>query len=284
MNKPKKNPEPRSKPRSAPRAAQKIDKYDLYERSVQSPDYHAEWFGNIYRELRGKPGRSMREDFCGTARMSCEWVKLDSANTAVGLDLDPEPLAYGRERHIRALAPAQRKRIQLLERDVLKPPAETFDLINACNFSYCVFKRRETLLKYFRACLRSLKKDGVLLLDLAGGPGMIMPMRERKTLKAPAVGKFTYTWHQKSFDPITHDARYGIHFKLKDGTVLNDAFTYDWRLWSVPELRDALEEAGFADVAVYWETEHKGVGTGEYIRMESGDNAYAWVAYIAAMK
>ena len=112
---------------------------------------------------------------------------------------------------------------------------------------------------------------------------MIAPMRERKTIDGGRLGKVTYTWHQKSFDPITHDASYGIHFKFKDGKVMKDAFTYDWRLWTIPEVRDAMKEAGFPESCVYWETEHKGEGTGEYIRMENGDNAYAWVAYIVGM-
>jgi hypothetical protein len=65
---------------------------------------------------------------------------------------------------------------------------------------------------------------------------------------------------------------------------MKDAFTYDWRLWTIPELRDAMLEAGFSDVAVFWETEHRGEGTGEYVRMEHGDNAYAWVAYVAGLR
>jgi hypothetical protein len=30
-----------------------------------------------------------------------------------------------------------------------------------------------------------------------------------------------------------------------------DAFVYEWRLWSVPELRDAMDEAGFSKTQVY---------------------------------
>ena len=65
---------------------------------------------------------------------------------------------------------------------------------------------------------------------------------------------------------------------------MHDTFTYDWRLWTIPEVREAMREAGFDQTAVYWETEHKGEGTGEYVRSEHGDNAYAWVAYIVGVK
>jgi hypothetical protein len=32
---------------------------------------------------------------------------------------------------------------------------------------------------------------------------------------------------------------------------IRDAFVYDWRLWSIAEVRDAMEEAGFASVEVH---------------------------------
>lgn len=259
-------------------------KYALYERSVQSPDYHAEWFVGIFKDLRGTYPQSMREDFCGTFALSCEWVKRNRKNTALGVDLDPEPLAYGRRTHLAKLTTEQRKRLKIVNDNVLSITQPKVDVVLACNFSYCIFKDRQTLVRYLRGCHRSLKKGGVAILDLAGGPGMIEELRERKTVKSPETGKFQYTWHQKSFDPITHDASYAIHFQLPDGTKMMNAFTYDWRLWTIPEVREAMLEAGFSDVAVFWETEHEGEGTGEYVRMEHGDNAYAWVAYIAGLR
>jgi hypothetical protein len=65
---------------------------------------------------------------------------------------------------------------------------------------------------------------------------------------------------------------------------MRNAFTYDWRIWSIPELRDLLIEAGFTETAVYWETEHKGEATGEYAKSELGDNAYSWIAQVVAIK
>jgi len=44
-----------------------------------------------------------------------------------------------------------------------------------------------------------------------------------------------------------------IHFRLRDGARIERAFTYDWRLWTLPEVRDALEEAGFRDSVAYVE-------------------------------
>ena len=66
------------------------------------------------------------------------------------------------------------------------------------------------------------------------------------------------------FDPLTHTARCTIGFAFPDGSRLDPAFDYRWRIYSIPELRDCLAEAGFARVRIFWddgddhrETEHE---------------------------
>ena len=99
------------------------------------------------------------------------------------------------------------------------------------------------------------------------------------------IGRYTYYWHQKSFDPINHHGHYAIHFRSPDGVLHKDAFTYDWRVWTIPEVKELMLEAGFKRVAVYWESSDKnGDGTGEYLRTESGDNAYSWIALVVGIK
>ncbi|MCM2280193.1 MAG: class I SAM-dependent methyltransferase [Oligoflexia bacterium] len=263
----------------------RFNKYAFYEQAVQTPERHIEMFVELYREQNGKYARNLREDFCGTFALSCEWVKRNRKNTAICLDLDPEPLAYGKRVHRGRLSAEQKRRLTVFRQDVRSVTAPRSDLIIGCNFSFFIFKERANLIDYFRHCLRSLRQDGILVLEMAGGPGMIEPLRER----VPIYGrdgkrKYTYVWDQQSFDPITHDARYAIHFELPDGTKKKDVFRYDWRLWTIPEVREAMREAGFAETSVYWETEHRGRGTGEYAKAESGDNAYAWIAYVCALR
>jgi hypothetical protein len=261
-----------------------INKYELYERAVQSPDVHIEMFNSIYQEIQNQEARSLREDFCGTFQLSCAWIQHHENNSAICIDLDPEPLNYGKKHHYRKLKKDQQKRLKPIQGNVLTPTRPGCDLIIGCNFSFFIFKKRNELLSYFKTCLKSLNKKGVLILEMAGGPGMITPTRERKTLTLSNQKKFTYVWDQKSFDPISRNAHYAIHFKFPNGSLLKDSFTYDWRLWTIPEVRDALHEAGFKKIHVYWETEHQGKGTGEYAQSERGDNAYAWIAYIAAAR
>jgi len=112
---------------------------------------------------------------------------------------------------------------------------------------------------------------------------MIGRMTERRVVKISPKKKFTYVWDQKTFDPITHDATYAIHFHFPSGKKIRDAFTYDWRVWTIPEIREILLEAGFSRTVVYWETSFKGEGTGEFLPMEHGDNAYSWIAYVIGL-
>jgi SAM-dependent methyltransferase len=260
------------------------NKFTLYERSVQSPKRHVDWFVGVYKDARGKYARRLREDFCGTAKISCEWVKRNRRNIATGLDLDAEVLSYARRKNLSRLDRGQRGRISLSRENVCTVTSPKSDLIVACNFSFLVFKERRALMEYLRCCLRSLGTKGMVILELAGGPGMISRTRESKMVEGSRGAKFKYVWDQRSFDPITREARYSIHFHFPDGTKMNHAFTYDWRLWTIPEIRDALADAGFSSSAVYWETEHDGRGTGEYARAERGDNAWAYIAYVVGLR
>jgi hypothetical protein len=64
------------------------------------------------------------------------------------------------------------------------------------------------------------------------------------------------------------------------------AFTYEWRLWTLPEIRELLEEAGFSKVTVYWEgtDEETGEGDGKYYPSLQGDADPSWVCYLTAEK
>jgi hypothetical protein len=100
---------------------------------------------------------------------------------------------------------------------------------------------------------------------------------------------FTYVWDQARFNPITHDFLCHIHFRFPDGSQLRRAYTYDWRLWTLPELREVLIEAGFSRVHVFWEQfepdpedEDELISTDEHIETLEAENQEAWIAYIVA--
>jgi hypothetical protein len=260
-----------------------MNKYALYEASVQSPETHLEWVADWFEKIHGKRPLHLREDFCGTFKLCCEWVKLSPSHSAVGFDIDLDPLTYGAKHHLKKLSDEEKKRIWIQQQDVLHPTALKSDLILACNFSFCIFHERAKLLTYFKRAYQSLNTLGSLVLELAGGPGMLETLREKRKF---SIGKkkFTYIWHQKDFDPLHNRGQFAIHFVLPSGEKLTNAFTYDWRLWTIPEIKELLKEAGFQDYVIYWETSHKGKGTGEYLPATTGDNAHAWITYIVANK
>ncbi|MEM6859917.1 MAG: class I SAM-dependent methyltransferase [Myxococcota bacterium] len=265
-----------------PKLASKADKYEMYQAAVQAPDVDVEFFARVYREVYKGVAKRLREDFCGTFAVCCEWVKSHSERRAIGVDLDPEPLDWGRAHNMAPLAPAEKKRIELLETDVLAATTGKVDIVAAQNFSYCIFKTREELRRYFEVARAALDEKGVLICDLFGGYESMEDDREELT----EYDGFDYVWDQHTFDPVTHFGTYRIHFRFKDRSEMTNAFVYDWRLWSIPEVRELMLEAGFEDAFVYWEEtdEESGEGNGNYVRTEKGECDPAWNAYIVGVK
>jgi len=257
-----------------------FDKYDYYQKAVQSADSDVVFIKKVYKELRGKEARILREDFCGTFALSCEWIKLGPKLEAFGVDLDPEPLEYGRNHSLPKLNADQKKRIHLQEGNVLTGRLPIADIGLAMNFSYFIFHSREMMVKYFANSLKSLKKEGIFILDCFGGKQCNDQIEEVTNFRT-----FKYYWDQTGFDPVTNRALFHIHFKLKGQKKLERVFTYDWRMWSIPELREILLEAGFRKTHVYWEgTTKAGEGDGQFTRTEKGEPCESWIAYIVAEK
>lgn len=258
-----------------------FDKYALYTEAVQSTETDVEFIHDTYKELKnGKEAQSLREDFCGTFALSCEWVKAAKSHKAYGVDLDPEPMEYGRSHYLSKLTPDQQKRLTLIEGDVLKSDLPKVDVTVAVNFSYFLFKKRELLRAYFSKVMRSLNEKGIFIIDVFGGGQCHDAIEDRIKHKG-----FTYYWDQTGFDPVTNEAVFHIHFRIGNGEKIERVFTYDWRLWSIPELREILIEAGFKKTHVYWEgTNKNGGGNGEFTRTEKGEPCLSWIAYIVSEK
>src|SRR5690554_6022531 len=81
-----------------------FNKYVYYERAVQNPENELEFFNEKFQEIRKRKPLALREDFCGTAAISCAWVDQSEEHKAWGIDLDPEPIEYGKENHLAALS------------------------------------------------------------------------------------------------------------------------------------------------------------------------------------
>lgn len=258
--------------------AKKADKYVLYQEAVQDTESDVHLAQRIFKKRFGRPPHLLREDFCGTAALSCCWVQSDEQNRAWGIDLDPEPLEWGRQHNVEAMSPSQQDRIELIQADVREAEQrEKVDVTCAFNFSFFLFKERSELLQYLKKARSTLRNEGILMLDAYGGADAFRTLEETRE-----HDDFDYVWDQHRFDPVHHGALNYIHFEFPDGSKMRKAFEYEWRLWTLPEIRDLLTEAGFSEVEVYWEGTDRetGEGNGIYHKVEKAADDPAWISYI----
>jgi len=260
--------------------AKTADINDLYERSVQCPESEVNLIIQAWKELRNREPETIREDFCGTSAVAREWVQRNDTCSVIGVDLDGGVLEWARNRIDTELTEQQKSRVQLIKHDVVSVQSDPVDCVLAMNFSYYGFKDRELLKKYFSSVHKSLVLDGLFLLDAYGGSDSFLEMDEGRDFDG-----FTYVWDQYHVNPITGDVVNYIHFEFPDGSKIKKAFTYEWRFWTLPEIKDVLLESGFSKVVVYWEgTDEGGEGDGVWSIDSRGEACAGWVAYIAAVK
>ncbi|MCO5604193.1 hypothetical protein L7F22_058355 [Adiantum nelumboides] len=163
------------------------------------------------------------------------------------------------------------------------------DIICAFNYSCCCLHNRPDLVLYFKHVFDSLSaKGGIFAMDLYGGVSSEARLKLRRHFP-----DFTYIWEQEAFDVINRMTKISLHFQLKNNTMIRHAFTYHWRLWSLPEINDSLKEAGF-DSVHFWvrdmpnleEREDNEDTWDEDSRYEEATVFYqqsAWNAYIVAI-
>lgn len=259
----------------------KRDKFQLYLKSVQTPEEDAQFLSRRFAKLNRRPLRLLREDFCGTANLLCEFVKLHPQNRGWGIDLDSRPLRWCIANNLKALTPDAQKRITLHQVNVLEAPHQPADMVVALNYSYSVFHSRPELLKYFKSVRKNLLPKGVFLLDVHGGSSV--PIEDQEVWD---LGNFQYVWEVSRFDPISHRIVCKIHFAFPDGTQIRNAFVYDWRLWTIPELTELFREAGFRNVHVLWEGTDRqtNLGNGVLRRVRKGHAEGAWYAMVVGQR
>lgn len=228
-----------------------ISRHILYEASVQAPDFDAEFLARAYEERYDGDPLHMREDFSGTSLLSMIWATRSPDHRAWAVDLDKPTLDWARANRFH-------ENVTYLQDDVRTARTPKMDVICALNFSYCVFWERADLLGYFQSAHEGLRAKGVFVLDGYGGPAAMGHSVEKKKIPAgndwggnpyPA---FTYYWEQATYNLLDARTVCHIHFKVK-GKKYKKQFTYNWRLYSMPELRDLLLEAGFAGVEMHLE-------------------------------
>jgi SAM-dependent methyltransferase len=266
------------------------DRHLLYEAAVQEVNDDIRFMRRVFQKHRTRPLTFLREDFCGTAALAARWVSLNPAHRALGVDIDPEPLDWGLRYHVHRAGPAGR-RLKLMRADVLDVHRPAAEAICAFNFSYFLFRTRDELRAYFASARRSLRRDGMLFLDAFGGLAAMTTTKDVRSIpdgRAPdgtPLAPYIYEWEHAHFDVLTHHLTCHIHFELADGSRIDRAFTYPWRLWTLPELRELLLEAGFDDVEIYthgWDRD--GQSDNAWRIRPHYENEDGWLAYLVGIR
>lgn len=276
-----------------------MDPLELYRWAVQDPETQATVLQLMFDRLRpGKTAAVLREDFAGSAAESVAWIALREGRQALAIDLDGPTLDWAAARARRILGDYA-GRIRFMTADVLSvqpPDVPPADLIAVLNFSICYFHDRAALRAYFQHAHRCLTADGLLVLNVFGGAASVQPGTQTypitpkpRLATEAAIPPFDYHWEQRRYDALSARLDCRIHFSLpnpddpENPLRINDAFCYDWRLWTLPELRELLMEAGFAEVQVWRHTYDpaSGVFLGPVTTLVDLDS---WVAYLVAVR
>jgi hypothetical protein len=268
-----------------PTMAERADKFVCYQKSVQTPEHEIEFFEQAYHDAYRRKPYSLREDFCGTFAVCCEWVASNKKRSALGVDLCPETLQWGKDHNLAKLDDEQQKRVRLIEQDVRKTNRPQADVLAAQNFSFWIFKTREEVIAYFKAARTNLNSQGLMVMDMMGGAECFEEgLVDKRTIVKGKKG-FKYHWKQISYNPINGDASFSISFKFPDGSKLKSAFEYHWRFWSIPEVCEMLAEAGFSESRIYWENDDEDDDDyGKWERREIAPSDPSWICYIVALK
>ncbi len=263
----------------APNMADAADIHLLYQEAVQSTEPEQLFVNQTFESIRNRQPLSLREDFCGTALAACEWVKQSKAHEAWAVDIETSVLDWGREYNYQPLNKNQQSRVHLMNADVMSVETPRVDVLQALNFSYWLWSERSDMLAYFRRAREALNSDGLFFIDAFGG------FEAHKNQSEPReCDGFTYIWEQANYNPVTASMQCRIHFEFDDGSEINDAFVYDWRVWGAKELREVLIDAGFSETTLYRQAfdPETDEAIDEFIATDDAEDWACWLGYIVA--
>jgi len=257
-------------------------KLALYEAAVQHPLAEVRFLDRAYRHYHGQTPLLLREDFAGTAAVAAAWCESHPERQAMAIEAHGPTLrrALRKHRHVADL--------HGVEAEVMDVAAPRVDVVAALNFSAFIHHHRPAMLAYLKHAKRCLRRPGLLVLDAFGGPGAMRVGTQSRDVEPddPALGRFTYHWEQRRYDAATGRIDCRIHFTDPVGRQRRNAFRYDWRLWTLPELIDLLAAAGLTNPEVWCDRLDPTTGRsdGRFRPVRTLANREDWVAYLVASR
>jgi SAM-dependent methyltransferase len=217
-----------------------LDPHDLYEICVTEPVRLTRFLVAVH----GARPRVLREDFCGTGALARHWTRTIPRARAIAIDADPGVLT-------RASAP----RVRTVCANVMNAH-DRGDILAATNFSIGYWRSRTQLVAYLKHARDCLNPRGTFVCDTYGGRDAFRTLSLTQKFKGARGERIEYTFAQRDADAITGMVLDTLSFVVRPAVRAKpirfpDAFAYRWRLWSIPELGDALRDAGFSHFDVY---------------------------------
>lgn len=253
----------------------------LYEQTVQMGNKIIDFMRKEYKSKFDQYPTTFREDFCSSGIYCEKWVKSSYNTYAIGIDIDQKALDYGVKYNI-----YDNKRMKLINHNVLDPylpssievnknekqeekekesnhhneneddnededeykevdinKLSTFNIICSMNYSHFLLTKRKDLLKYFQNVYESLDKTSMFFIDFYGGPH-IYSSSEHSSNKQD-----NYYCLSSKMNIMNNNQT--IDLKFKQNKKYNSLFHYTFRVYSLIELKEAMEEVGFKKFKVF---------------------------------
>lgn len=257
-----------------PRMKTPPDLLDLYRLAVQHPLAEVAFVEHAWAHYHGDATEPMllREDFAGTCAVAAAWVASDPDRQAMAIELDEPTASWAAERF-------DDPDLHIVQGDVVAIDEPAVDVTLACNFSALIYHDESAMLGYLCHALAGLLPGGLLVMDLFGG-SVVGDMSIQSRRVEPDEGgfePFVYRWEQSGYDPQSQRIECRIHFELDDGKLIENAFVYDWRLWSPEQIVALAYQSGFAEAALWWSDPME---PGRHEPVQEVPTEWDWVGYI----